>query len=82
MLKRASTIDSSSFQKYSVLVSDLRKDSPAAFMSTLILSIRRCTLLYMAMFVVGKQWLQVLLFMSMNVFSLTYLVAVNPFETR
>ena len=35
----------------------------------------------MAMCVVEKKWLQVLLFMSMNVFSLTYSVSVQPFRT-
>lgn len=80
LVRSVSLVNRKSLEKYDALVSDLRQDSSAAFLNTVIISVRRCTLLYMAMYVVGQQWLQVLLFMSMNVISLTYIVAVQPFE--
>ena len=81
LIRKASTIDKESLEKYASLVSDLRQDSSAALFSTLIITIRRCSLLYMAMFVVNRQWLHVLTFMVINDFSLAYIVSVKPFES-
>ena len=41
--------------------------------------VRRCTLLYMAMFVLEQQWLQVILFMFMNVGAVSFLASTMPY---
>ena len=59
---------------------DLRKDSRFAMFSSLFINIRRVTLLYMAMFILNRGWLQVLVFMSQNLFSTIFLLLVMPYE--
>ena len=61
-------------------MADLRKDSKLAMFSSFFINIRRISLLYMAMFVLGKGWLQVLSFMALNLLSACFLVYVMPYE--
>ena len=63
LIKRASTINASQFEKYEPLVQDLRKDSKLAMFSSFYINIRRLSLLYMAMFLtIEFGWVQVLVF--------------------
>ena len=81
LIRRASTINERQFEKYEPLVQDLRKDSKLAMFSSFYINIRRCTLLYMAMFLtIEMGWLQVLIFMSQNLISTVFLLVVMPYE--
>lgn len=53
----AKGIDKSDFEKYRPLYEDLRKDSQFALFYNLFIMIRRLTMLYMAMFIIGVAWL-------------------------
>ena len=48
--------------------------------SSFFINIRRVTLLYMAMFILDKGWLQVLVFMSQNLLSTVFVLQVMPYE--
>ena len=61
-------------------MTDLRKDSKLAMFSSLFINIRRVSLLYMAMFILGKGWLQVITFIALNLLSACFLVSVMPYE--
>ena len=39
-------------------------------------------MLYLAMFILGHQWLQVLSFMVMNVVSMCFLLHAKPFDSK
>ena len=48
----------------------------------MIIIIRRLTLLYVAMFVIGRPWISVLSFMLQNVISLSFLLSIKPYATK
>ena len=79
---KASRIKTKQFSKYKPLVENLRKDSKVAMFNNAFTIIRRGTLLYMAMFILNKQWLQVLVFSSLSLVSLIFLLATKPYEVR
>ena len=60
----------------------MRKESILALLNNSFLLLRRMTLLFLAMFVLEMQWLQVLVFMSLNVVSLVYIFSVWPFKDK
>ena len=82
LIRKASTINEDQFNVFEPLVDELRKDSRLAMFGHLIITVRRLTLLYMAMFVLGQQWLQILSFMLLNVVSLCYLLLSMPYENQ
>ena len=75
-------IDADQFNKYQPLIDEVRSDSRIALSNNFFINIRRLTMLYMAMFVLGMGWLQVLAFMGLNFLSLCYLVTVSPYTDK
>ena len=51
-------------------------------LGNITLNMRRLTMLFMAMFVIKLQWLQLQLFILLNFVSLTYIIVVRPFVTE
>lgn len=51
-------------------------------LGNITLNMRRLTMLFMAMFVIKLQWLQLQLFILLNFVSLTYIIVVRPFVTK
>ena len=82
LIKQAELVDENRLKKYEPLIADMRKDSRLALMNTFIITIRRLTLLYMAMFITEWTWLTVLVFMIQNLLSLVYLLHVMPYVTK
>ena len=62
-MKKSKKIKEDKFLVYEPLVEDLRHNSQAAMFSNLMINIERLSLLYLAMFVIGRPWIQVLSFM-------------------
>ena len=58
LVKRASLIKKAQFVKYEPFHQAMRKDKLSAMFIFLVINARRLTLLFMAMFVLEKQWLQ------------------------
>jgi len=58
----------------------MRKDRQGALHGSLIITLRRLTMLYMAMFVQRQQVFQMQVFMQLNFIALTYSVVLRPFE--
>lgn len=79
LIRKSKSIKLDSFLIYEPLVADLRKDSHAALFNNFIIMIRRLTLLFLAMFIVGHPFVQVLIFMLMNLFSLGFIITVMPY---
>ena len=80
-IAKAKKIDSAKLvATYGPLFDGLRTDSIVPLFNSVILMLRRCTLLYMAMFVSQEQWLQVILFMTMNVGASAFLLSTKIFE--
>ena len=50
--------------------------------SNFIIIIRRLLLLYTAMFIVGRPWVSILLFMTQNLASLAFLASIQPYLSR
>ena len=75
-------INADQFEKYQPLIDEVRTDSRIALSNNFFINIRRLTMLYMAMFVIGMSWLQVIVFMLLNFLSLCYLVTVRPYTDR
>ena len=48
----------------------------------MLINMRRLTMLFMAMFVKERQWLQVMVFIALNFISLICVVVVRPFDTN
>ena len=80
LIKKSDEIKEEQFKIFEPLVDQLRKDSKLAMFTSFIILIRRITLLYMAMFIIQMQWLQVLVFMTQNMISMYFLVLVLPYE--
>lgn len=53
-----------------------------AMFTNIFILVRRFALLYLAMFVLGHQWLQVTVFMSLNLVSVVWFVASKPFKSE
>ena len=47
-----------------------------------MLNLRRLTMLFMAMFVIEQQWLQLHLFIALNFLAISYVVIIKPFEKQ
>ena len=73
-IEDASRISQASFSKYEPLLENLRYDRRSAMYGFIIMNVRRITLLFMAMFLEGQQWLQLMLFILLGLFSLIYFV--------
>lgn len=82
MIKQSELVDEKQLKKYEPLIADVRKDSKLALSNHFFITIRRLTLLYMAMFILEWTWLTVLVFMIQNLLSLVYLIEVMPFEMK
>lgn len=80
MIEEASHIDASSFESYEPLLSDLSLDKRSALLGSTLINIRRLTMLYMAMFVHERQWLQIQVFIQLNFLSFVYVLVVRPFD--
>ena len=78
-VEKSSKIDEGQFEKYEPLLDDIKTDNRAAMLGFLLINSRRLVMLFMAMFVEDKQWVQIQLFIFLNFLSLTYQVTVNPF---
>ena len=65
---------------YKPLVKTLRKDSKFALMNNFIIMMRRLTLLYMAMFIFEMAWLQIMVYLILNLLMLGFLVMVRPYK--
>jgi len=82
LTEKASKIDEAQFEKFAPLVENMRPDSLLATFNNTFITVRRLLMLYMAMFIIGQQWLQVLTFMTMNVLSMCYLLIAFPFDSK
>ena len=82
MRLKSETFKEDQFELYDPLVSDLRKDNRIALFSNFFIIIRRLLLLYTAMFIVGRPWIQTILFMVQNLASLVFLLAIFPYLDR
>ena len=80
--KKASTINEAQFEKFAPLTENLRTDSLLAVYNNVLITVRRVLMLYLAMFILGHQWLQVLSFMVMNVVSMCFLLHAKPFDSK
>ena len=79
LINDAKKIDKNYFKKCEVLLDGLKHSSRFALFNELFMVGRRILLLYPAMFIVGKSWLHIFLYMCSNLFFLVYLVGVKPF---
>ena len=79
-MKLASTIDAQQFDKFEPLLADVRLDKHSALLGSFMINFRRITMLYMAMKVHNRQQIQVLVFLSLNFVSFTYVLLVRPFD--
>ena len=70
-----------SFELYAPLKSGLRRFSRLALFQNFLLIVRRMTLLYMAMFLPDKLWLQLIALLCCSLFTLNYQAYVRPFES-
>ena len=68
------------YAKYEVLVSDYRKDSIPAMLSNFLILVRRLSLLYMAMFILDKSWLNIMFFMLQTLAFLIFVILVRPYK--
>ena len=75
-------MNANDFVKYAPLLEDLRLEKQSAVFGNALTIVRRLTMLYMAMFVLNRQWIQLQLFIALNFLSVTYVVTVRPFESR
>jgi len=82
LVERASHINRKVFQKYAPLTKDLELEKRGATYGNSLVIFRRCTMLVMAMFVVGHQWLHLQVFIHLNLISVIFSVTVRPYETR
>ena len=80
MIEEASHIDAGSFKAYEPLISDVRLDKRSALLGNTLINVRRLTMLYMAMFVQERQWLQTQVFIQLNFLSSGYVLVVRPFD--
>ena len=56
-MERACEIKGKEFVKFKPLYKSVRMESQAAILGNFMLNLRRLTMLFMAMFVIGQQWL-------------------------
>ena len=82
LVLRASRINKQIFQKYAPLTEGLKLYRRGATCGNFIIILRRCTMLVMAMFVLGHQWLHLQVFIALNVIAIIFVVVVRPYETR
>ena len=54
----------------------MRLDKPSALLQSTLINIKRLVILYMAMFVENKQWIQLQCFITLNFVSFTYVLVV------
>jgi len=78
VIEKAARIDRRMLRKYEPFIDEMRHDSLLAMLGTPLMNLRRLVLLLMAMFVVNKQWLQLWVFIHLNLLSLVYVVVVKP----
>ena len=57
VIEHASRMDANDFKKYAPLLEDLRLEKQGAVFGNALIIVRRLTMLYMAMFVLGRQWI-------------------------
>ena len=76
----ASRIESDKLKKYMPIMIGLLSHRYGATMDTPLRSVRRVVLMYMAMFIVGHQWLQALTFIQFNLLSVIYVTSVMPYD--
>ena len=71
--RKAKGYNKERFLKYKPLYEGMRKNSKMALMSFFFLMVRRVTLLYAAMFINELPWLQIFLFITLSIWSLSYI---------
>ena len=76
----ASRIESDKLKKYKPIMIGLLSHRYGATMDTPLRSVRRVVLMYMAMFIVGHQWLQALTFIQFNLLSVIFITTVMPYD--
>jgi len=81
-MERVNRMKKQDFQKYASLTKDLRLERRGATYGNFLIILRRCTMLVMAMFVSGHQWLHLHVFIVLTLISLIFVATVRPFETR
>ena len=81
LVERAICLNKQGFQKYAPLTKDLRLERRGATYGNFLIILRRCTMLVMAMFVVGHQWLHLKVFIALTLTSVIFIVVVRPYET-
>ena len=82
LIERVNRMKNQDFQKYAPLTKDLRLERRGATYGNFLIILRRCTMLVMAMFVSGHQWLHLKVFIAFNLIAIIFVVAVKPYETR
>ena len=81
IVERASRMNKNDFDKYAPFLENLNLEKQSAYFGDTLIIVRRLTMLYMAMFVLNRQWIQLQLFIALNLFSVTYVVSVRPFDS-
>ena len=81
LVERACHLNNQIFEKYAPLTKDLRLDRRGATFGNFLIILRRCTMLVMAMFVVGHQWLHLQVFINLTLTSVIFVASVRPYET-
>ena len=81
MVECAFRIDKQHFEKYAPLLKDLKLEKPYSTYGNLLTIVRRLNMLVMAMFILDRQWLQLQVFIALNLISVIYAVAVMPYDT-
>lgn len=71
--KKAKGYSKERYRKYKPLYEGVKKHSKMALMSFFFLMIRRVTLMYAAMFIDEMPWLQIFLFVTFSIWSLSYI---------
>ena len=82
LVERARPINKQIFEKYAPLTEGLKLYRRGATFGNFLIILRRCTMLVMAMFVSGHQWLHLKVFIAFNLIAIIYVVAVKPYDSR
>ena len=82
LVERVIRMKNQDFQKFAPLTKGLKLYRRGATFGNFLIIVRRCTMLVMAMFVVGHQWLHLQVFIVLTLIAISFVVAVKPYETR
>jgi len=82
LVERVIRMKNQDFQKFAPLTKGLKLYRRGATFGNFLIIVRRCTMLVMAMFVVGHQWLHLQVFIVLTLISLIFIATVRQYETR